>query len=384
MIRKYYEPKFQKRSVSLHCPKIDHSMARRMKGRRGPELTKVEQKEKTLTSMQFKLLDIARPLVFISESLVADKTDANLDVHDVCSDSIRLLGHAFACITTKRRENILKFTDPRFESLLKEPERFDLDESDELFGRTFLRSMEQDADNDAKLRIVNRASNSGQRQSGHSGPSGSSHHHGREGGRHSANSNFPSGSNRGFNNNFSGKEYVNPSASLIGDFGYVGGRVRFSADFWPTLTSDQWVIRSVSEGVRISLISIPSVPFTQSNMGMSAELEAICDTEVQSLLQKKAIEIVPETELCFVEVEQLTCNCTIARGRVATEEQLGLYVNKREDLNLVGLPRPAQPNSLISLLYFGKRGGSFNRNYSGGSKQQSNRGNGFKTGKWNS
>lgn len=149
MIRKYYEPKFLKRSVSLHCPKIDHSMARRMKERKGPELTKVEQKEKALTSMQFKLLDIARPLLFVSESLAADKTDANLDVQDACSDSIRLLGHAFASITAKRRENILKFTDPRFESLLKEPERFDLDESDELFGRSFLRSMVQDADNDA-------------------------------------------------------------------------------------------------------------------------------------------------------------------------------------------------------------------------------------------
>ena len=49
MIRKYYEPKFLKRSVSLHCPKIDHSMVRRMKEKKGPELTKVEQKEKALT-----------------------------------------------------------------------------------------------------------------------------------------------------------------------------------------------------------------------------------------------------------------------------------------------------------------------------------------------
>lgn len=154
-------------------------MARRMKEKKGPELTKVEQKEKALTSMQFKLLDIARPLLFISESLAADKTDANLDVQYACSDLIRLLSHAFASITAKRREDILKFTDPRFESLLKESERFDLDESDELFGRSFLHSMVQDADKDAKLRIVNRASNSGQRQSGRSGPSGSSHHHGR-------------------------------------------------------------------------------------------------------------------------------------------------------------------------------------------------------------
>ncbi|KAK4037959.1 hypothetical protein OUZ56_029982 [Daphnia magna] len=69
--------------------------------------------------------------------------------------------------------------------------------------------------------------------------------------------------------------------------------------------------------------------------------------------QRPVVEAEPDG-LAIVEVEQLTWNCTIARGRVATEEQLGL------------------------------RGGSFNRNYSGGSKDQSNRGNRFKTGKWNS
>ncbi|KAK4037799.1 hypothetical protein OUZ56_029828 [Daphnia magna] len=35
--------------------------------------------------------------------------------------TLRLLGHAFASLTAKRRENILKFTDPRFQSLLKDP-----------------------------------------------------------------------------------------------------------------------------------------------------------------------------------------------------------------------------------------------------------------------
>ncbi|KAK4009405.1 hypothetical protein OUZ56_018520 [Daphnia magna] len=248
VIRKYYEPKFQKRSVSLHCLKIDHSVARRMKEKRGPELTKVEQKENALTSMQFKLLDIARPLLFISESLAADKTDVTwtFQMHAAIRYAY-LVTHSPASQPNDGRT---------FESLLKEPKRFDLDESEELFGRSFLRSMVKDADNETKLRIVNRASNSGQKQSGHSGPSGSSHHHGR--GCQSASSNFPSGTSRGgFSNNFSGKGYVHPSASLVNDSDFVGGRVRFSADFWPTLTKDQWVIRSVSEGVRIPFISIP-------------------------------------------------------------------------------------------------------------------------------
>lgn len=115
--------------------------------------------------------------------------------------------------------------------------------------------MVKDADNDAKLRIVNRASSSGHRQSGHSGPSGSSHHHGHGGGRQPVSSNFSSGYSRGgLNNNVSGKGYFNPSASLVNNADYVGGRVRFSSDFWPTLTNDQWVIRSVSEGVPFHLI----------------------------------------------------------------------------------------------------------------------------------
>lgn len=35
-------------------------------------------------------------------------------------------------------------------------------------------------------------------------------------------------------------------------------------------------------------------------MRMSAELEAICEEEIHSLLRKKAIETVPDSELCFV------------------------------------------------------------------------------------
>ncbi|KAK4003887.1 hypothetical protein OUZ56_005638 [Daphnia magna] len=191
-IRKRYEPDFLKKSGSLQCPNIDHSMARRMKERKGPEIS------------------------------------------DACNDTLRLLGHAFASLTAKRRENILKFTNPRFEFLLKDPKRFDLDECDELFGRLFLRSMVRDADNDARLRNVNRPNSSGQR-----GSSNSSHHPGRGNGRQSSSS-FSSGPNRGgSNNNFHG--------------------------------------RSRSQ---------------QCNMCMSAELEAICDEEVQSLLRKNAIEVV--------------------------------------------------------------------------------------------
>jgi hypothetical protein len=46
----------------------------------------------------------------------------------------------------------------------------------------------------------------------------------------------------------------------------------------------------------------------------------------------------------------LTCNCTIARGRVATEEQLGFYVNKKKALTL--LVFLALPNPIYLFLLF--------------------------------
>ena len=72
-IRKHYEPKFLKSSVNRQCPKIDHSIARRMGERKEKqEVAKVEHKEKSLVSMHFKVLDSASPLLFIAESLAAE------------------------------------------------------------------------------------------------------------------------------------------------------------------------------------------------------------------------------------------------------------------------------------------------------------------------
>ena len=119
--------------------------------------------------------------------------------------------------------------------------------------------MVKDAADDAKLRSVNhQASGSEFRPSKHSGSSSNSQH-GRGG-------------------------ICQITSSLFSDSNYIGGRVRFSADFWPTLTNDPWVIRSVTEGVRIPFCESPSVPFAQPNMCMSPELENICDKEVQTLL----------------------------------------------------------------------------------------------------
>ncbi len=60
-------------------------------------------------------------------------------------------------MTIKRRENILKLTDPRFEALLSEANRFEPEECGTLFGRSFLKQMVKEASDDQKLRSLGRS-----------------------------------------------------------------------------------------------------------------------------------------------------------------------------------------------------------------------------------
>ena len=211
-------------------------MARKMKGRKGPEITKVEQKDKALTSVQFKLLDIARRMLFVSESLEADQTKVDPDLLNACNDSLRLLGHAFASLTARRRENILKFTNPSFESLLKDEERLTLDETSDLFGSSFLHRVVKNAEHDAKLRGVVHASGSGHRHSIHPGFSSSSNQRGHREGLQSLSSFYPGFNKRGSSSNFQGKKNVKSMIPFLADPSLIGGRVRFFAIFRPTLT----------------------------------------------------------------------------------------------------------------------------------------------------
>ena len=146
----------------------------------------------------------------------------------------------------------MKFTDLKSRSLLKEADRFDPDVSDDLFGRSFLRSMVKEAADYAKLGNVNQqASGFGYRQTKPSCSSSNNYHNGREGNRHS-------NSDRGGFSNYRGKGQISFTSSLCLWFNYssyIGGRVHFSANFWHTLTNDPSIIRSVTEGFRIPFVS---------------------------------------------------------------------------------------------------------------------------------
>ncbi|KZR98243.1 Uncharacterized protein APZ42_006432, partial [Daphnia magna] len=140
-LRGIFSPTFDSRSFDLQVPKLVHSMSRRLKELKGGEGSKVEMKEKTLVSHQFRLLDVARPLLYLWGQLSCDPDLKDSSMADAAVSALQLWGHSFHSVTMHRRENILKQTDPRFQALLLEPNRFSPKECGSLFGRSFLKQM---------------------------------------------------------------------------------------------------------------------------------------------------------------------------------------------------------------------------------------------------
>ncbi|KZS01997.1 Uncharacterized protein APZ42_001138 [Daphnia magna] len=143
--------------ISTEVPKLDRSMSRRLKELKGGEGSKAEMKEKKLVSHQFRLLDVAMPLLYLWGQLSYDPNLKDSSMADSAVSALQLWNHSFHSVTMHRRENILKQTDPRFQALLLEPNRFNPKECGSLFGRSFLKQMVKEALDDQKLRNLNRA-----------------------------------------------------------------------------------------------------------------------------------------------------------------------------------------------------------------------------------
>ena len=75
----------------------------------------------------------------------------------------------------------------------------------------------------------------------------------------------------------------------------VGGRLMFFIKAWEKITDDQWVLSTIQNGLKLEFVQSPpwlGIKETRCNaQAMSVLLE-----EVQSLLQKRAIEIVPRDQ----------------------------------------------------------------------------------------
>jgi hypothetical protein len=106
---------------------------------------------------QFKLLDVSRPLLYLWGAVTSDDNLKNTPMAAAAVSALQLWGHAFHSVTIRRKENILKLTDPRFEALLSETNRFEPEECGTLFGRSFLKQMVKEASDDQKLRSLGRS-----------------------------------------------------------------------------------------------------------------------------------------------------------------------------------------------------------------------------------
>ncbi|KZS06768.1 Uncharacterized protein APZ42_029672 [Daphnia magna] len=116
-------------------------------------MSKAEAEEKSLKDEQYKVLDVARPLLYLKEQM-AEGEDQNSPMAEAVDVTLHLWDHTFYEITASCRENLLKVSDPKFVSLLKEQERFNTKQCGALFGSHFIKEMVKEATNDQKFRSI--------------------------------------------------------------------------------------------------------------------------------------------------------------------------------------------------------------------------------------
>ena len=72
------------------------------------------------------------------------------------------------------------------------------------------------------------------------------------------------------------------------------------ADHWLAVTDDSWVLDIVAKGLKINFISKPTQRSSPRDVSMSGEMQAVCKTEVESLLKKGAIEEITDGSDGFI------------------------------------------------------------------------------------
>ncbi|KAK4024173.1 hypothetical protein OUZ56_009560 [Daphnia magna] len=259
-LRDSFIPKFSNTSFDLVCPQVDSSFSRRFKELKTPEMAKAEATERSLKAEQYKILDVARPLLFLREEIAASAELKDSPLAEAAETALRLWGHTFHNVTVSRRENLLRVSDPKFLSLLKEPNRLKPRECASLFGRRFIRNMVKEATDDQTLRSISRMggshSSSSRYRAGNSGYRGASNSrrgggfgHGGHSGNYDTSANTFNRS-RGNHSSFRSENLL-CAVSPLDSPPIVGGRLRHFVESWKTLSKDPWILQSISQGVKL-------------------------------------------------------------------------------------------------------------------------------------
>ena len=147
-LRKEYEPRFDSKSFELKRPKLDRTIKRRLKRVRSQEAARASAKEKNLANLQFKILDVFRPLLYAWALICSGDAGEEHPLNSAVVCSIKLLGHCFHHLSAQRRANISKVTDPEYVDVANESDLFDPRESADLSGRKFLRNLAREVQDD--------------------------------------------------------------------------------------------------------------------------------------------------------------------------------------------------------------------------------------------
>ncbi|KZS20361.1 Uncharacterized protein APZ42_012970 [Daphnia magna] len=308
-LRDSFIPKFSNTSFDLVCPQVDSSFSRRFKELKTPEMAKAEATERSLKAEQYKILDVARPLLFLREEIAASAELKDSPLAEAAETALRLWGHTFHNVTVSRRENLLRVSDPKFLSLLKEPNRLKPRECASLFGRRFIRNMVKEATDDQTLRSISRMggshSSSSRYRAGNSGYRGASNSrrgggfgHGGHSGNYDTSANTFNRS-RGNPSSFRSENLL-CAVSPLDSPPIVGGRLRHFVESWKTLSKDPWILQSISQGVKLDFLASPYQACSQTNMEMEESQWVVCDREIRDLVKKEAIEPIEDSEQFFV------------------------------------------------------------------------------------
>ena len=96
------------------------------------------------------------------------------------------------------------------------------------------------------------------------------------------------------------KQGISPMAAVIArSHKLFAGRLSLFIPNWRVLTKDQWVLQTVTEGYHIPLLSAPKQEVIPHSPHFSSENQTLLQEEIQTLLEKQAIEIVPLQTMGF-------------------------------------------------------------------------------------
>ena len=261
-------PAFDSKTFALKCPNVDESMLIIFK--RFKDIA-AEAAEKHYLSFQYKVMDIAKPLLALRGACESEETTVD-NIRTLADNALDLWAVAFNNVTHNRRRNILKVTDAELLLLLNNPDHFSENEIAYLFGDKFVAAMRNQASHMSTMAHVKRVT---------SGRGRPSFQQPRRYFRNDDNPR-PSTSGRGHSN----ARYGNLLPTTAN---YIGGRLQHFADEWHLVTTDPWIISSLKEGLAIDFISIPTQSTMPKSVPMGEDQETICDDEVSNLLKKGAI-----------------------------------------------------------------------------------------------